>query len=95
MPLQHLNIHVFGVVQGVSFRAYTQDKAESLGITGFVCNEPDDSVYIEAEGTEDDLAQFLRWCHQGPPLAQVEQVEVTEWTVRNFHDFRITWGQQA
>lgn len=76
MTLKHLNIHVSGVVQGVSFRAYTKDKAESFGLTGFVCNEPDDSVYIEAEGTEDDLAHFVRCCHEGPGLAQVERVEV-------------------
>ena len=95
MTRKHLNIHVFGVVQGVSFRAYTQDKAESFGLTGFVCNEPDDTVYIEAEGNEDDLAHFIRWCHKGPTLAQVERVELTEGLLKNFQDFCITWGRQA
>jgi len=95
MTLKHLNVHVFGVVQGVSFRAYTQEKAESLGLTGFVCNEPDDTVYIEAEGKPDDLAPFVRWCHQGPVLAQVERVEVTEGLLKNFHDFRVAWGRQG
>lgn len=95
MTIKHLDIHVFGIVQGVSFRAYTQDKAESLGINGFVCNEPDDTVYIEAEGPEEDLAQFVRWCHEGPMLARVERVEVAEGLLKHFLDFRVTWGRQA
>ncbi|MDD5176312.1 MAG: acylphosphatase [Sterolibacterium sp.] len=94
MTLKHLNVHVFGVVQGVSFRAYTQDKAESIGLTGFVCNEPDDTVYIEAEGKEDDLALLVRWCHEGPMLARVERVDVTEGPLKNFQDFHVTWGKQ-
>ena len=48
-------IKVFGKVQGVGFRYYTQRKAVELGITGFVQNRPDGSVYIEAEGEEEDL----------------------------------------
>ena len=78
MEIKHLNIQVFGRVQGVSFRAHTQDKAESLGLAGFVCNEADGSVYVEAEGAESDLADFVRWLHQGPPMAKVMRVEVGE-----------------
>ena len=90
MNVKHLNIQVFGVVQGVSFRAYTQNQAEAIGLTGFVCNEPNGSVYIEAEGREAELANFVRWCHEGPLMAQVTRVEVTEGPPRHFHDFRIT-----
>lgn len=41
-------IHVFGRVQGVGFRYYTNMKALELHIKGFVENKPDGSVYIEA-----------------------------------------------
>ncbi|MBI5921165.1 MAG: acylphosphatase [Betaproteobacteria bacterium] len=95
MNFKHLDIHVFGIVQGVSFRAHTRDQAESLGLTGYVCNEPDDTVYIEAEGAEEDLACLVRWCHQGPPLAEVERVDVSEGPLKRFPDFRIAWGRQV
>jgi acylphosphatase len=49
---KHFNIRISGRVQGVFFRASTKAKAEELGISGFVQNEPDGSVYIEAEGEE-------------------------------------------
>lgn len=69
-------IRVYGRVQGVWFRAYTQRKAEELGIKGFVRNEADGSVYIEAEGEEQALQAFVEWCYEGSPLAKVERVEI-------------------
>ncbi len=67
-------IHVYGKVQGVFFRASAQDKAETLGVFGWVKNEPDGSVLIEAEGPEDKLEEFVAWCKQGPNHAKVEKV---------------------
>ncbi len=73
---KHFTIRVSGLVQGVFFRASTKQKADSLKITGFVRNEPDGSVYIEAEGSDEDLKRFVQWCHQGPPNARVDECEV-------------------
>lgn len=86
---KHLNIKVSGKVQGVWFRKSTQDKALELGINGFVRNEADGSVYIEAEGSEDGLNIFLEWCKQGPPLARVDKLDVSENRLENFFDFKI------
>lgn len=90
MTIKHMNIRVFGVVQGVWFRAHTREQALAIGLTGFVRNEADGSVYIEAEGKEADLTSFVRWCHEGPSMAQVTRVDVTEGMPGSFHDFRIT-----
>lgn len=95
MEIKHLNIQVFGRVQGVSFRAHTQDKAESLGLAGFVCNEADGSVYVEAEGAESALADLVRWLRQGPPMANVVRVEVAAGALRSFYDFRIAWSRRG
>ena len=65
--MQHLNIRISGKVQGVFYRASAVKEAERLNIKGFARNEPDDSVYIEAEGDEDALESFLSWCAKGPP----------------------------
>ncbi|MFO7256703.1 MAG: acylphosphatase [Bacteroidota bacterium] len=87
--MKHLNIRVTGRVQGVYFRASTRDIATKLKLRGFVRNEPDGSVYIEAEGSEEALDEFVAWCHHGPPAAIVKNVEVQEGPIQNMKPFDI------
>ena len=86
---KHFNIKVFGKVQGVFFRQTTREKAKAIGIKGFVRNEPDDSVYIEAEGEEEPMNKFTGWCKVGPSQATVEKTEITESSLKNFTSFEI------
>lgn len=86
---KHLNIKIYGKVQGVFFRAAAQERAENLGINGFARNESDGSVYIEAEGSEENINKFLEWCRKGPLLAKVEKVEISENNLKNFSSFEI------
>ena len=76
-------------MQGVFFRANTVTQAENLGVKGFVRNEPDGTVYIEAEGTNDALAKFTAWCKRGPTFSRVDNCEIIEGTVMNFTQFEI------
>ncbi|MBT3173828.1 MAG: acylphosphatase [Lentimicrobiaceae bacterium] len=69
-------ISVFGKVQGVGFRFYTNKKAKELNICGYVLNKSNGSVYIEAEGTKANLDSFIDWCKTGPQWARVSRVEV-------------------
>ncbi|MDB5186358.1 MAG: acylphosphatase [Candidatus Saccharibacteria bacterium] len=73
--MERLKIRVTGKVQGVYFRDNARQRADRLGIRGFARNEPDGSVYIEAEGSKEALEQFLTWCHEGSREAVVENVE--------------------
>jgi acylphosphatase len=66
---------VYGLVQGVFFRYTTRKVARKLGITGLVKNMPDGSVYIEAEGQEDDLFELLEFAKKGPKHAEVKRVK--------------------
>lgn len=68
--MEHLNITIKGVVQGVFFRKSAQEEAYRLRIAGFVQNESDGSVYIEAEGMEEDLDEFIAWCNGEEKKAQ-------------------------
>ena len=86
---QSLVIVVSGRVQGVFFRASAARKAEQLGLTGFVKNQPDGSVYIEAEGDENSLTEFLEWTKVGPPRAVVQKCEVLPQQIKNFSDFKV------
>jgi acylphosphatase len=85
----HRNISVKGKVQGVFFRAYTKKKAEELGLNGFVKNVKDGSVYIEAEGEENILIEFINWCYKGSPGSKVESVESAKSELVYFTSFKI------
>ncbi|MDX5437531.1 MAG: acylphosphatase [Pontibacter sp.] len=75
---KRIAMRVHGRVHGVFFRASTVDKAEELGLTGFVQNEDDGTVYLEAEGDAEALKKLEQWAHEGPKRARVEKVEVEE-----------------
>ena len=68
-------LKVYGKVQGVGFRFYTQKRAQELSLKGFVQNKTNGSVYIEAEGDADHLEKFILWCNEGPSWARVTKVE--------------------
>ena len=85
----HLNIQIRGRVQGVYYRASACRRAEELGLTGFVRNQADGSVYAEAEGTEEAVEAFVEWCRQGPPLAQVQEVRAERGELQAFRGFEI------
>ena len=86
---KHVNIRVHGLVQGVFYRSVADEKARALGLKGFVRNEPDGTVYIEAEGEEHVIDEFIGWCYIGSPAAKVDEVKVSEGPVSGFQDFRI------
>lgn len=68
-------IRVQGKVQGVFFRASTKEKADELGVKGWVRNESDGSVLIEAEGEEELVKAFEEWCWEGSSGARVKDVQ--------------------
>ncbi|NER83860.1 MAG: acylphosphatase, partial [Leptolyngbya sp. SIO1D8] len=51
-------------------------KASQLGLTGYVRNRPDGTVEIVAEGTSQSIQHLLEWARQGPPAAEVQQMDV-------------------
>jgi acylphosphatase len=73
-----LRATVRGYVQGVFFRAFVRQAAEHLGLGGYVRNQPDGSVYVEARGDREGLEQLLDLLGHGPERAHVSMVE-HEW----------------
>ena len=69
-------MRVHGKVQGVFFRASTEEKAKELGLNGFVQNEADGTVYLEAEGDAETLRKLEQWVHEGPKAARVDRVDI-------------------
>ena len=72
-------IRVNGKVQGVWFRAFTRDRATELGLTGWVQNETDGTVYLEVEGNKQKLELLMNELRSGPGRSFVDDVEV-DWT---------------
>jgi acylphosphatase len=85
--MKHINIIVFGRVQGVGFRHATKQQAHNLGLNGFVKNQYNGTVYIEAEGENAALNHFVLWCRQGPPYAEVDNLDVTDGEIKGFSGF--------
>lgn len=67
---------VSGRVQGVWYRASTSEQAQRLGLRGWARNLPDGRVEVLACGAEEALGRLQSWLWEGPPLAQVAEVEV-------------------
>ena len=67
---------IFGRVQGVSFRYYIQDIAQSLRIKGWVKNCWDGKVEVVMEGEEDKVKELIDWCYHGPESAVVEKIDI-------------------
>ncbi|OWY21336.1 acylphosphatase [Sphingobacteriales bacterium UPWRP_1] len=84
-----IRITIHGRVHGVWFRQSAMRMAVQLGITGFVRNEPDGTVYIEAEGNDNALFGFITWCHSGPELAEVSHVSIEEQAVKHYTQFEV------
>jgi len=69
-----IRCYVSGRVQGVFYRASTQEQAEILGIVGYAKNLPDRRVEVLACGTENALQALQAWLWQGPRHAEVTEI---------------------
>ncbi|MBI4120903.1 MAG: acylphosphatase [Parcubacteria group bacterium] len=73
---KEIEVRITGRVQLVMFRDFVQRKSRTLFISGFVHNEDDGSVYIVAQGTEENLKKLIEHLHKGSFLSRVDGVSV-------------------
>jgi acylphosphatase len=52
-------VHFYGRVQGVGFRYTTRNVGSLFAVAGYVQNDEDGSVLLEAEGTPEELQRFV------------------------------------
>ena len=71
-----VHVIVSGRVQGVWYRASTKQKAEELGLVGWVKNTPEGDVEAVFEGDPSLVEKMVAWCRVGPPLAHVINVKI-------------------
>ena len=82
-----------GRVQGVAFRAFTEERAQAHGVTGYVQNLGNGDVEVVAEGDKSLLDDLLAELKKGPVGARVREM-VVNWEApsRKFRDFTIRFG---
>lgn len=78
---------VHGKVQGVFYRDSTRQQAEALGITGWVKNNKDGSVELQACGEGSKIQLLIDWLHQGPERASVANVTWHETPLEEHEEF--------
>lgn len=90
MAQKRAHVLISGRVQGVSFRYYTVQEAETVGVNGWVRNLWDGRVEAIFEGQAEDVEHMVNWSRNGPPSALVDDIDV-EWqeAIREFDSFRV------
>jgi len=68
-------LRIDGLVQGVGYRAWCREEAESRALAGWVRNRPDGSVEALIAGPPESVTAMIEACRAGPPAARVETVE--------------------
>lgn len=75
--MRTVTVRIDGRVQGVYYRAWTEQTARRLSLEGWVRNCSDGGVQAVFSGPDDRVAEMLRLCENGPPEAKVTSVTVT------------------
>ncbi|WP_417789936.1 acylphosphatase [Terasakiella pusilla] len=78
--MKTVHLKITGRVQGVWYRAWTRETAESLGLNGWVRNRLDGSVEALVSGQAGNVDELTKRCRDGPSAAKVDSVTVTERT---------------
>lgn len=71
-------LRIHGRVQGVYFRESMRQRADEIGITGWVRNRTDGTVEAVVQGSATQIDLITDWAREGPPAAYVERVEIAE-----------------
>ena len=89
---QELHATVRGQVQGVGFRYFVVQKAQSLGLRGYARNDSNGDVEVLAQGPRPALERLLTLLWQGPSAAQVREV-INLWRQPTEHlsGFHVRW----
>jgi len=72
------HLRIFGLVQGVGYRASFEVQARALRLCGWVRNRRDGSVEAVVDGEPQAIEKIIVWSRRGPSSARVSEVAVTE-----------------
>ena len=87
--ITRINLIYEGEVQGVGFRYFVKKKADSLGISGYVKNQNDGSVFVNAQGNISAIERLTKLCQIATPNSKVKSVVKIQKPIENIRGFRI------
>lgn len=91
---KHYHILVKGKIQGVGFRDIVEDIADSLDLTGYVQNQSSKDIFIEIEGEDGKITEFIQSIRNIPPPVKIKSLEVIEYPYfGKFSEFTIMRGE--
>jgi len=71
-------LRILGQVQGVGYRDALREKAERLGVAGWVRNCRDGTVEAVVQGAPEAVEQLIAWARGGPPAARIDDLRVAD-----------------
>jgi acylphosphatase len=89
VAIRSIRVRITGYVQGVGFRAWTEQRANALGLSGWVRNSENGDVEALFSGSTEAVNAMLAACQQGPRHARVERVELVGPAAPPIGPFRI------
>ena len=91
MKVQY-ELNITGRVQGVGYRYFAAQKANEMGITGWVKNAVDGSVIVVAQGIEEEIKTFIDYLYIGPTRSRVDQISKVKFnTLSDFNNFSVKY----
>ena len=86
------HIFVSGIVQGVFFRASVKERAQDMGLRGWVKNLEDGRVEIVFEGKKEKIQEIIDWIKSEPGMWKIENIQLEWQTFRGeFDGFEIRY----
>jgi acylphosphatase len=76
MAKARAHLLISGRVQGVFYRAFTEDAARKCGLRGWVRNTEGGDVEAVLEGERKDIERAIGILREGPPAARVSNIDV-------------------
>lgn len=84
-----VKVEIFGTVQGIFFRSFVKEKADELGVKGYVRNKTNGSVEAWFEGNNKEVNKIVEICKKGPEHAVIKKMDILEESFQGLKDFKI------
>ena len=84
-----VRLYIFGIVQGIFFRAFVKENADKLKLRGYTRNKEDGSVEVWLEGQSEKVDEMIEICKKGPTNSVIKRLDIVEEKVQDLKDFKI------
>ena len=84
-----VRVYIFGIVQGVFFRAFVKENADKLDVKGYIRNKEDGSIEAWFEGDLGKVDEMVELCKKGPEHSIIKRLDIVEESLQDMKEFKI------